>query len=578
MILSFRASLVVLMVAVRAAGAQCPDGSAPPCVVDRAPPAFSVAVLGFRAIGGDSSDALIGEGLAEELTSRLGQIARLTVTSRSVLRRLPNIDAMPVQRIGQALNSHFLVQGSLRRRGGQLRVTAELLRASTGAVAWSEQYDRSDEDILTIQEVVATSIAQAVAGRLLPVERSTLAVRPTRSADAYRAYLRGRAHYLARLSVNRLADGVREFQQAVALDSAFAQAWAWLSIMHSTAYWHYLDRSDARLDSASRAAARARALAPSALATHLALGIFYYRGRRDYGRSLQEFTAALTNTPRDPLVHSEIANVARRQGDFALSQASRTRAIEIDPSDAGELLERASTYRVMRRYDDAERDLRRAIAINPQLFSVHMYRAQIGFMRDGAMRSVDLDSVAAHVVPTVRSVWATSMSQAVWRLRGPHQEAITRASPELDVSGRIAFYLTAGIVHASRGDTSSAIAALDTVRRLATERLRERPDDDLLLATLAQAHAGLGSCQLALPAAERATAVLPLSVDALTGPARLEVLAEIEAQCGRVESAIDRLELLLRIPSNVTPQRLRVDPAFAPLRANARFLRLAAGR
>jgi TolB-like protein len=555
---------------------QCPNGSPPPCSAERAPPPFSVAVLGFRAIGNDSGDVFMGDGLAEELTSRLGRIERLSVTSRSIVRRLPNVDAMPLDRVGRALNSTFLVQGSLRRTSGRLRITAELMRASTGAVVWSEQYDRSDDDILLIQEIVATRITQAVAGHLLPAERSSLASSPTRNAEAYRAYLRGRSHFLSRLSVRRVDSGIREFQSAVALDTAFAEAWAWLSVMHSLAYWNYADRTQARADSALNAATRARSLAPSDGMTHIAFGEYWYRTRRDYGRSLQSYTAALASDPRDPLVHAAIATIARRQGDFDLAIRSWTRAVELDPMPAPEHLERAVTYRMMRRYDEAEQDLRRVQSLDPGLFTFHMYRAQIGVMRDGAARAADLDSVASHVIRTLRSISGTSLSHSIWRFPGPHQRALLASAPDGDAIARLAYHLAAGLALASQGDSSSSRAAYDSAARLATADLRGQPDDDLLHSSVALAYAALGRCSEALAHGERSVALMPIAHDALVGPLRLEVLAEVEAHCGRSESAIDRIELLLRVPSNITAARLRADPAFAGLRGMPRFAQLVA--
>lgn len=567
--------MVTLCALTRSVEAQCSDGSPPPCAdarqTRRSAPAMSVAVLGFRSISPDSGDALLGEGLAEELTSRLGQVERLTVKSRAAVRRLRNIESSPLPAIGEALNVSYLVQGSLRRAGERLRVSVELLSAN-GAVVWSDQFDRTDADMLAVQQDVGTAVAEAVIGRLQPRERSALALRPTRNADAYRAYLRGRARALFDAQREQSDYAIRDFREAVSRDSSFSEAWAFLSMAHTSAFWYYFDRSVARLDSARAAADRAERLAPNAAAVHFALGLLHYRGDRDYAGAMRELVAVRALDPNNSRVHSYIAAVARRQGNFSLALESIRRAVDLDPGNPLEIGDQALTLRLMRRLDEAEVEYRRVATIRPDLSDVWGVLAQIAVMRHGTLdRSPGLaDSLAAHRQSVLR-LYGTSSSMAVWRVRGPHQDALVRQVPDTARVERTMYFLAVGNVHASRGDSAAALASFDDARRLAQSQIRERSTDDLPHSALAQALAGLGRCDDALVEGRRAADLLPVSLDALTGPLRQEALAEIEAQCGRPESAVDRLTTLLTIPSNITPARLRADPAFNKLRGNPRF-------
>jgi TolB-like protein/Tfp pilus assembly protein PilF len=561
--------------------AQCPDGAPPPCRAAAARPAraaappMSVAVLGFENLSRDTNDTYLSDGLADELTSRLGQVTRLTVTSRAVVRRLRNAAEMPVADIGRTLNAAYLLQGSIRRSGQHLRVTAELLRASTGAIAWSNQFDESQPDLLAIQSAVATSVAAAVVGRLLPAERTVLAERPTRSPEAYDAFLRGRALYQRSGSAAENMASLAFYAGAVALDSTFARAWAGLSIIHSYLFWNYDDRSDNRLALARETAARAATLAPNDAASHLALGYYHYWSSRDYGRAMTEFSAALVANPNDADSHDAIANVARRQGDWAQSLASRDRAVALDSGNVNALVERALTLRLMRRFAEAERDVRRAMLMERTRAQGFMDLAWVELARGGALSTPGLaDSVAAHLddvldfvglsLPLVRSLPAVRAAAPSAR-RGPtpaaRATALLFASDALSALGR---------------DSAAAVVA-DSLRQMAEEFLAHRPDDDAFHAILAAAYRVLHRCDEALREGRRAVEILPVSKDAYYGPIRVTQMAEIEAQCGRADDALGHLAAVLAIPSLVSPGLLRADPIWAPLLADPRFQRLVAG-
>ncbi len=560
---------------------QCPDGSPPPCHAARtaAAPPMSVAVLDFENIAHDTADAYLSEGLAEELTVRLGQVERMNVASRAAVRRLRGAAEMPIPQIGRSLNVAYLVNGSVRRSGAHLRVAVELLRAATGAQVWADQYDRSDQDLLAIQQAVATAVATAVAGRLAPAERSTLASRPTSNPEAYDAYLHARVLFDGGVPEQQRS-AVLLFQRAIALDSSFAAAWAGLSRLNSSMFWFYVDRSAERLALARSAADHAVALAPNAAETNVALGYYYYWGSRDYGRALQAFSAALAAQPRSADVQAAIANVSRRQGSWDQSLASRSRAIDIDPENRAELTERGLTYHVLRRFDDAAADYRHAMLPPADYIYAFMFSAALAVQRYGTLDSArdQVTFLAAHPEDFAeKSFHDEGAALPVWRLPGPHQAAILGTSVGPTPEARALHYLVTGEVQATLGRADAAQVAFDSVRTIVGAMLQRRPDDDGFHGQLALALAGLGRCDEALAEGQRSTQLLPVSADALTGPQRLQNLVEVEIRCGRVDQALDHLAYLLTIPSFITPGLLRSDPVFAPLRGNPRFDRMAGG-
>ncbi len=161
--------------------AQCPDGSPPPCratarrLLGTIASATSLAVLYFDNLSTDTADAYLADGLTEEITSRLGDVGRLRVTSRYAVRRFRAGVVPDVTTAGQALGVRYLVEGSVRRAGDRVRVSTRLIDAHTGFRVWGADYDRATRDLLALQEDIAREVAIQIAGRLLRTERAALA-------------------------------------------------------------------------------------------------------------------------------------------------------------------------------------------------------------------------------------------------------------------------------------------------------------------------------------------------------------------------------------------------------------------
>src|SRR5438093_8336891 len=174
--------------------AQCPDGSPAPCrsAAVAAPAPTSVAVLYFDNASPDSTDDYLAEGLTEAIIAQLGQVGRISVKSRSAVRRFRggNVPDPPV--IGRTLGVAYIVTGSVQRADRALRITIELAHATTGMRVWGDQFIGVDDSLFALQDNIARRVAEGVAGRLLPAERRAVAaVRVTRNPDAYEHFLRG---------------------------------------------------------------------------------------------------------------------------------------------------------------------------------------------------------------------------------------------------------------------------------------------------------------------------------------------------------------------------------------------------
>jgi TolB-like protein len=219
---------------------QCPDGSPPPCRGARsapAPGANSVAVLYFDNLSRDTANAYLADGLTEELIARLGQVRRIDVKSRFESQRVRGGALRDARALGRAVRAAWIVSGSLQQAGQRVRLSVSLVRTTNGSQVWANVYDRSGADILQIQSDIASEVAGAITGQLLPEEQASLARRPTNDAAAYDLYLRGISASNS-LSEAGLRAGLELLGRAIARDSSFADAYSqqallWLVIADS---------------------------------------------------------------------------------------------------------------------------------------------------------------------------------------------------------------------------------------------------------------------------------------------------------------------------------------------------------
>ena len=354
--------------------AQCPDGSMPPC--DRRPllPARSVAVLTFDNGSRDTSAQYFAEGLADQISTRLGGVARLTMISRSAVRRLRNPEQQSIQQIGRALNAAYLLSGSIRAAGGRVRVNVEAVRAATGEAVWSEAYDRASDDLIGLEESIATEVAAGVAGRLSPQERRALGSRLTASSRAYEQFLRGNV-LLARRSAGALRDAIVAYQAATAADSGFADAYARLAYAYSLIVnWSPGSRSetDSLLSLSRQASTRALRLGPRSSegwmgrAYLLTQWSAFVRLDSDDSllASLAAFRRALELNPRNDEAWHQYGSTLRYVNDSASLDAMR-HALALDPARAVTYLDLSWTYFLMGRTDRALATVDSAVALDP---------------------------------------------------------------------------------------------------------------------------------------------------------------------------------------------------------------------
>lgn len=374
--------------------AQCPDGSPPPCRSARgaaASAANSVAVLYLDNLSPDSADAFLADGLTEEIASRLGDVARLSVkqASREGIRRLR--ETTPDYRVaaGRAFGVRYLVEGSLRRGGSRVRVDVRLINSANGFRVWGQTYDRASSDLLDLQVEIAHEVAASIAGRLAPVEQSALAKRPTTNADAYEHFLRGN-YYLAKRSVDGFVRAIEEYETASRLDPGFARAIARAGLTYELVYEY---EGGTRIPAPfalthDSLLARGIALANRAIAQDSTVSDAWvaraYASRYLHPRSFEGVLAALRRAvaldSHNAEVFHQYAFFLRQLGQDSAARAACLTSLGIEPERPVTLGALGFLSFLAQDYTDARRWLDSSLRINPEFYWGYVRRARTRMM------------------------------------------------------------------------------------------------------------------------------------------------------------------------------------------------------
>ena len=556
----------------------------------RQPLTSGVAVLPFENLSGDPDNAYFADGIQEEILTRLAKIADLKVISRTSTRHYQN-KPRNLREIAQQLGVANILEGSVQKAAGQVRVTVQLINAQTDSHLWADTYDRKLTDILGVESEIAKRIAESLQTKLTGREEQALAVKPTNNPEAYDAYLRGLAYSLkamAPMPANALS-AQKYLREAVRLDPKFALAWALLSYVDSRGYRTLLLQPTAALREEARLAAEtALTLQPNLGEAVWAKGYYHYACLKDYDTAVRYFEEARQLLPNSSRIPESLAYVARRRGQWDRSEAYFKEAERLDPRNVQLLTQHGLSYIELRRFPEAKRKLDQVLDIVPDDIDTVSYKAAI------AQAEGDLPGAAALLAPLHPAgddpqAVETQVYQAILERRPalviPRlKEIFTKPDPALGFfNGELLFWL--GWAQEVARDHSAAQGSWRQARRELESFLKEQPENYLLMGDLALTNMGLGDKAAAFALTEQAMAALPIEKDATDGPIPIEILARVAAKMDEPDRAIAALRQLLSIPYEgtfaktvppLTPALLRLDPMFDPLRGDPRFKELCA--
>ena len=286
----------------------------------------SVAVLYFANQSGAKEDEYFRDGITEDIVTELSKIAQLEIFPRSEMLAFRD-KPTTVQQVSQKLGAAYVLEGSIRRAGNRVRITAQLVEASTRRSVWAERYDRQLEDVFAIQEEIARSIAQALRITLTPQEEKTIARKPTENPQAYDFYLRGRS-YTRRENIEY---ALQMFEQAIELDPNFALAHAGIAGLCGLNY-EIREQKQAWIDRGLAACDRATALAPDLPEVLVAHARLFY-AQRKYAEAALMAQRASERKPDCDGLWNILGRAYFASGRFEEAAALAERAMECNGDD-----------------------------------------------------------------------------------------------------------------------------------------------------------------------------------------------------------------------------------------------------
>lgn len=324
-----------------------------------------VAVLPFANIGPDLGDEYFADGMMEELISCISKIKELSVISRSSAMMFKDKLDRRTSEIGRDLKAGSLLEGSVRKAGGMVRISVQLIDAALDKNLWAETYDRKIADIFAIQSEIAENVAGALKVRLLSLEKEKMSKPSTLNMEAYTTYLKG-SYRLNKHSKQAYLDAAQLFDKAIEIDPRFALAFAKLASAHAFLGLQALSADPSEFQKAEEYARKALELDESLPEAHMALA-FAYVQKWDLSRAETEFKRTLEINPNFAAARAYYANTLcfSRRFEECLEQI-RT-CLQLDPLSAETSLWSGNAYLYSKHYDEAINQFQNALEIDPNI-------------------------------------------------------------------------------------------------------------------------------------------------------------------------------------------------------------------
>jgi non-specific serine/threonine protein kinase len=316
----------------------------------------SVAVLYFENQSGAKEDEYFRDGITEDIVTELSKIKLLEIFPRSEMLAFRD-KPVTAQQVGQQLGAAYVLEGSIRRSGNRVRITAQLVEASTRHSVWAERFDRQLEDVFAIQEEIARSIAQALRITLTPQEEKRMARKPTENPQAYDFYLRGRS-YTRRENMDY---ALQMFEQAIQLDPSFALAHAGIAHLCGLIY-ELRDQNPNWIEQGLAACDRAAALEPDLPEVLVAHAHIFY-AQKKYGEATLLAQRAIERKPDCEGAWSTLGRAFFACGRFEEAAALTERAIEANGDDYNTYLPYINSLQRMGRNEEVEHVRERMIKV-----------------------------------------------------------------------------------------------------------------------------------------------------------------------------------------------------------------------
>jgi serine/threonine protein kinase/tetratricopeptide (TPR) repeat protein len=552
------------------------------------PPQKSVAVLPFENLSKDGENAFLAGGVQDEILTDLAKVADLKVISRTSVMKYKTGLERNLREIAKTLGVSHVVEGSVQRAGGRVRVSAQLIDARNDAHLWAEHYDRDVADVFAVQTEIAQQIADQLQVKLSASEKAAIAEQPTADPMAYAYYTEAKAigdvddWEGAEKSLNR---EVELLEKATQRDPNFALAYCALAKTQIELSNVIDDRK--HLELAKKAAEAAVRLRPDLGETHLELARYYWEVgvfTNDYDRAREELTIVRRKLPNNAEALLIGAKIDRHQNRWDAALANLQKASELDPRNGDVTLSLWLIYFEMRRYSECDQLIKKDAANGTSEDPWDQKKlADIKLAQGDPVAAQSLLEQVPLDFSPAKYIWETRLKAALYLRDYDAANRVIAATPAKwadDVLGGqpSESWADGQVARArGRGDNQKALAVFSAARKNVDATWGDKPKDVEYFALIARLDAGLGRKEEAIREALRAVELLPIVKDSLNGPTFVTNLALVYAWTGQRDRALEQLEIVATISgAGPTYGDLRFNPCWDDLRGDKRFDKIVA--
>jgi adenylate cyclase len=358
----------------------------------------SIAVLPFVNMSGDPEQEYFSDGMTEDLITDLSKVSGLFVIARNSAFTYKG-KTVKVQEVSRELGVRYVLEGSVRKAGNRVRISAQLVDATTAGHLWAERYDRELTDIFDLQDAVTQQIVSALAVNLTKVQEDLLACRGTDNLEAYDYALRGQEDYY-RFTKDANVEAEQMFQKSIELDPQYASAYSWLGLVLLHRWTHGWSQDPQLLDRAFELAKRALDLDDSLPEAHRILGDVYLY-RKQHEKAMAELERAIAFNPNYADAFAALAEVLNWTGKPERTPELVKKGIRLNPHHhAWYFYVLGTSYMLMGRYEEAIAILKRGIVRNPEFLGNHLalapLYAEMGRMEEAQQEIQEILRVSPH--------------------------------------------------------------------------------------------------------------------------------------------------------------------------------------
>ncbi len=517
-----------------------------------------LAVLPFGNLGERDKD-YFATGMTDEIINKLISIRDLKVITRQSAGRMKQ-EGMDVSQIGKELGVDYVLDASvhwLKSSNGAKRVklVTRLIKVSDGSVHWGKSYDTTMTELFDIQADMATRISEQLGVVLTPQEKIIVAGRTTNSDEAWDYFVRGDSYYNEDpYSEKYLNLALEMYNKAIETDSGFAKAYTQKSRMYTRLYFYNINVTDSIKSLSWEMANKAIEVCSDRSSDHeghMALANYYYRCERDYERALESLDKAYVGIGgKDNAGYHHFASTyLRRMGRWKEAYKHGAIAAEMEPKNFHLHNELGGTLILMRKYREAEKSFRKAIALKPDYFVPYEMLTEVSI-------SWQADTERAREI--IESSWHKIEDTARW---GDFMITLNGMEGDFEaVRNHANSYSDKALLYDWQDITDSAVIYWDSALIENQEELKDKTLTPIQWGSLGKLYARMGNRKEAINHINKALELMPMSRDALDGTDHLIQLFYCYVFFGEFENANNQAEKILQVPAYFDIGQLLLDP------------------